>query len=178
MKIILWTATAISTAVAGVLVMTVSGFGGGPPSRVVEPTHRPTSPPLRTARGFFLEELRQKVDGDWAAVWRTLYPAHRLIASRSEFVSCERALPFAAPLRSLRVVRVAKALVHVPGRSRLIAGVALQVHVELDWYGPRDPITFTHTFHLVPVHGHWTWLLSPSRYRLYLRGACLHQLAL
>jgi hypothetical protein len=38
--------------------------------------------------------------------------------------------------------------------------------------GPRDRMTFTHTFHLVPVHGHWTWLLSPQRYALYAHDGC------
>jgi hypothetical protein len=57
----------------------------------------------------------------------------------------------------------------VPWRA---AGVAVTVRISLPWYGPRDPIVFTHTFHLVPVHGHWTWLLSPQRYALYRHDGC------
>lgn len=129
-------------------------------------------PPVDTAPAFLLGEFRDKLDGDWNAAWRTLYPLHRRIVSRIEFVGCERITPFAAPLKALHVVGVHRALVRVPGLAQPIPGVAIDVHVELRWYGPRDPIVFRHTFHLVPVHGHWTWLLSESRYRLYVTHRC------
>lgn len=169
---------AIAAIAVAAAASTIAARGSHGPVAALPPTHRSSSPPPRTAREFFLAELRDKLNGNWGATWRTLYPAHRLIASQPEFVSCERARPFPAHLRSLHVVRVRTALVRVPGRIRLIPGVALDTHVELNWYGPRDPITFNYTFHLVPVNGHWTWLLSPSRYRLYARNACLRQLAL
>ena len=69
-------------------------------------------------------------------------------------------------------MRVRAAPVHVTGLSRPMPGAAVTVAVELGWYGPRDPITFTYTFHLVRVQERWTWLLSAERYGLYLRGAC------
>ena len=72
----------------------------------------------------------------------------------------------------MRVVDVRPADVRVPGRRGTVPGVAVRVIVALRWYGPRDPIVFRHTFHLVAVEGRWTWLLSPSRYLLYARGAC------
>jgi hypothetical protein len=62
--------------------------------------------------------------------------------------------------------------VRVPGAATSVRGVAVTVRVAVRWYGPRDPLTFTHTFHLVPVHGHWTWLLSPQRYALYRHDGC------
>jgi hypothetical protein len=147
-------------------VATVAALALGGSSRAAQ------RPPLDTAAGFFLQEARDKIDGDWNAAWRTLYPLHRQVASRSEFVHCERANPFPAPLKSLRVVRVRNAPVRVPGLARPVAGVAVDVHVELVWFGPRDPIVLRHTFHLVPVHGRWTWLLSADRYRLYRAHAC------
>jgi hypothetical protein len=171
---VVWAAAVAALAAAAVVVL---ALGGHRPPSVPPSTHRPTWPPLRTARLFFFEELREKVDGEWSAAWQTLYPAHRRVVTRQEFVACERARPFPAALRSLRILRVRKALVRVPGRARLVAGVALDVHVELAWYGPRDPIVFTYTFHVVPVHGHWAWLLSRSRFRLYARDGCLTQLA-
>jgi len=139
-------------------------------------THRAAStsawPRLATAGPFLLESIRDKVDGRWDAAWRSLYPRQRLVVSRIEFVRCESATPFPAPLDSMRVVRVRRAPVRVPGLARPVAGVAVTVHVELAWYGPRDPITLAPTFHLVPVQGHWTWLLSAERYRLYLLDGC------
>ena len=65
-----------------------------------------------------------------------------------------------------------RALVHVPGATAGVPGVPVTVRITVPWYGPRDPIAFTHTFHLVPVHGHWTWLLSPQRYALYRHDGC------
>jgi len=129
-------------------------------------------PRLATAGPFLLESIRDKVDGRWGAAWQSLYPFHKLVASRTTFVRCESATPVPAPLESMRVVRVRRSPVHVPGLARPVAGVAVTMHVELSWYGPRDPITLQPTFHLVPVRGHWTWLLSTERYRLYLHEGC------
>lgn len=131
-------------------------------------------PPLSNASAarFFLAEVADKVHGDWEQAWESLYPAHQRVAPRAVFVPCEQALPFAAPLESLRIVRVRAAAVRVPGAARPIPGVAVTAAVELRWFGPRDPIVFRHAFHLVPVDGRWTWLLSPARYRLYAHGGC------
>jgi hypothetical protein len=141
-------------------------------------TSRPVSSGTRpvlshaSAERFFLETIEEKVRGDWDRAWRSLYPLHQRIATRDAFVRCEARTPFSAPLQALRVIDVRDAGVRVPGRPRPVPGVAVDVVVELRWYGPRDPIVFRHTFHLVPVHGRWAWLLSPSRYRLYERHAC------
>jgi hypothetical protein len=134
-------------------------------------------PPLASAVPFFLDELRDKTVGHWEAAWRTLHPLHQQVASRTDFVRCERLRPFPAPIEALHVIGVRRSPVRVPGLARPVAGVAVEVRVELRWYGPRDPIVLRHTFHLVPVHGHWTWLLSPSRYRLYLNHDCAPGLA-
>jgi hypothetical protein len=141
-------------------------------------TSRPVSSETRpvlshaSAERFFLETIEEKLRGDWDRAWRSLYPLHQRIATRDAFVRCEARTPFSAPLQALRVVDVRDAGVHVPGRPRPVPGVAVDVVVELRWYGPRDPIVFRHTFHLVPVRGRWAWLLSRSRYRLYERHAC------
>ena len=129
-------------------------------------------PPLATAAAFLLQDIREKEEGHWARAWRTLYPAHRRIVPQVVYVRCERATPFFVPLQALRMIRVRRALVRVPGLKRHVPGAAVTVRVELTWYGPRDPITFDHTFHLVQVHGGWRWLLSPGRYRLYAREGC------
>lgn len=131
---------------------------------------RPTS--LASARSFFLDELQDKLRGNWAAAWQTLYPPHQRVAPRIAFLGCERATPFHAGLQSLRVLAVRRSLVRVPGRAQPVAGVAIDVRVALRWYGPRDPIVFRYTFHLVPANGRWAWLLSESRYRLYRDGGC------
>jgi hypothetical protein len=127
-------------------------------------------PPLTTAGPFLRAEIGVLVAGRYDDAWRSLYPAHQLLVSQADYVRCERALPFAAPFRSARVLRVRRAAVRVPGTLRPVAGVAVTMRIGVR-YG-RDGIAFTHTFHLVPVSGRWTWLLSPQRYRLYRSGAC------
>jgi hypothetical protein len=133
----------------------------------------PPTPTLRSAGPFFLTVLEQKISGDWAAAWQSLYPPHRRIAPRDAFIRCETATPFPAPLESIHVVRVHAVQFRVLGEPSPKWSAAVTVAVELRWYGPRDPITSTHTFHLVPVDGRWTWLLSPDRYRLYKQHACV-----
>lgn len=134
----------------------------------------PADTPLshESAARFFLAEVADKVQGDWEQAWASLYPPHQRVAPRAVFVRCEQVLPFAAPLESLHVVGVRAAAVRVEGSARPVPGVAVVAAVELRWFGPRDPIVFRHTFHLVPVDGRWTWLLSPARYRFYARGGC------
>lgn len=129
-------------------------------------------PARSTAERFLLSTIEDKVEGDWDKAWRSLYPAHQRIAPHDVFVRCETDTPFPAAFDSARVVGTHAAAVHVPGLRQAVPGVAIELEVRLDWYGPRDPIVFRHTFHLVRVGGHWKWLLSPSRYRLYAQGAC------
>jgi hypothetical protein len=131
-----------------------------------------TVPSLRSAGRFFLTVLEQKVSGDWAKAWQSLHPLHKRIAARDTFIRCETARPFPAPLESIHVVRVRAVRFRAPGALHPVPSAAVTVAVELRWYGPRDPITFTQTFHLVAVHGRWTWLLSLDRYRLYRQDAC------
>ena len=133
-------------------------------------------PPLQTAGDFLVTEIRTKLDGRWAAAWRDLYPPHRLVASRLAYVTCERSTPFPAKLQSVRVLSVLRGRVAVAGLTQPVPGVAVRVRIALGWYGSRDPVVFSHTFHLVPVHGRWTWLLSKQRYRLYRSDACGVQL--
>lgn len=135
-------------------------------------TARPPGLSYASAARFLLGSIEDKVDGDWGRAWQSLYPLHRRMAPRDAFIRCESATPFPARMESLHVVDVRAAAVRVPGLRHDVPGVAIEVKVELAWYGPRDPIVFRHTFHLIPVRGRWTWLLSPSRYRLYVRGAC------
>jgi hypothetical protein len=135
----------------------------------------PAAPTLASARAFFFDELHAKIRGRWGESWRTLYPLHRHIARRDAYVRCERATPFPAALTSLEIVSVRREPVHVAGLSHTVPGVALDLRLGLGWYGPRDPLLVRHTFHLVPVHGRWTWLLSADRYELYLHDRCDRQ---
>ena len=181
-------ATLCALLLAGLLVGSLSGLAVVASSATpATATHsRPEidgsrsrpAPALRSAGPFFLAVLGQKIRGDWARAWQSLYPLHRRIAPRRTFIRCETATRFPARLESIHVVRVRAVPFRVAGVPHPMRSAAVTVAVELRWYGPRDPITFTHTFHLVPVHGRWTWLLSLDRYRLYKHHACVPEQAL
>ena len=131
-----------------------------------------TWPALATAGPFLLAEIHDKTAGHWARTWRSLYPAHQAVAPKLTYVRCERATPFDFPLKSVHIVAVRRESVPVSGLAQPRNGVGVTIQVAVESYGPRDPVVFSHTFHLVPVHGRWTWLLSPDRYRLYADGDC------
>jgi hypothetical protein len=170
--------------VLGALVLAGLVVGSFPALAAVAPASKLTTPKginsntstpvpsLRSAGRFFLTVLEQKVSGDWAKAWQSLNPLHKRIAARDTFIRCETARPFPVPLESIHVVRVRAVPFRAPGSRHPVPSAAVTVAVELRWYGPRDPLTFTYTFHLVASHGRWTWLLSVDRYRLYRQGAC------
>ncbi len=132
----------------------------------------PAVPTLAAAADFMRAEVRLKNEGNWSAAWNGLYPLHQRVALRRNFVHCEATSPFPAKLEHFQVVGARRSLVHVPGLAQPVQGATVTLRVALAWYGPRDPIVFTHAFHLVPAGGHWTWLLSKARYRLYERATC------
>jgi hypothetical protein len=156
-------------AVAGVLIVRVGHAGAHP-----QPMRRATrpAPSLRTAGPFLVGEIDDKIHGRWGRAWHKLYPAHQDVAPLRVFVRCETETPLPAQLQSIRVVALHHSLVSVPGRRSPLPGAAVTVRVELAWYGPRDPITFDSTFHLVPLNGRWRWLLSAGRYAFYRHDGC------
>jgi len=119
-------------------------------------------PPLRSAGSFMVDDIRYKTDGN---------PAHKLVAPRSVYVGCEESTPWAAPIQSFQVAGIKRASFRVPGGG-IVEGAAVAIRLSFPFFGPRDPMSFVHTFHLVPVNGHWTWLLSPQRYALYSHDGC------
>jgi hypothetical protein len=144
-----------------------AGAAASTSSIALRVVHRVAAPRLATAAPFLLEEIRTKDRGDWAAAWHTLYPMHQRRAPLTEYVACERRTAWPTGLQFARVVSVHRAAVTVAGLRHPLPGVAITLRVGLRWFGPRDPITLTHTFHLVPVAGSWRWLLSPESYRIY-----------
>jgi len=134
--------------------------------------HRSPWPPLRTAGPFLLAHIGDEAAGRWGRVWTNLYPMHRRIVAKGTYVRCETATPFVLPLAVVSVRHVRRANVVVAGLARPIPGVAVTVRAVFASYGPRDAVPLTQTFHLVPVHGKWKWLLSHSRFQLYLHSRC------
>jgi hypothetical protein len=112
------------------------------------------------------------VADDYATAWGSLYPAHQLIAPRREYVSCELRTPVGWTLRSIDVLRITDRQLRIPGEPQRVAAkaVTLRVGIENDALQTKD--TFEHTFNAVAAGSRWTWILTPSRYRLYRNDAC------
>jgi len=164
---------AVIAAVASVAIalgITLPGQARG--SHKAAPRTAATTLTLIAAADFLRAQVKLKNEGRWDAAWQGLYPLHQRVALRSTFDYCEATSPFPAKLQSFRVLSARRSLVHVAGLRQLVPGATVTLRVDLAWYGPRDPITFTHAFHLVPARGHWTWLLSDQRYRIYERAGC------
>ena len=111
------------------------------------------------------------VADDYAAAWNSLYPAHKLVALRKEYVDCELQRPLNSKLGSIDVLGVRDRKLHVPGDEGSVDAKAVTLRVDLmNSIGAKE--TFRHTFNVVPVGTHWTWVLTPSRYALYRADGC------
>jgi len=111
------------------------------------------------------------VADDYATAWASLNRAHKQVATRREYVACERLTPLNARLRSIRVVRVADRSFRVPGAQENVAAKAVTLRIALrNQLGGNE--RFNHTFNVVADGSAWTWVLTPGRYALYRDDAC------
>jgi hypothetical protein len=128
--------------------------------------------PLGDPASFIVRTIEEKAAGRYAEVWQTLYPLHQRIAPQELYVLCERTIVFPGRLVSVHVVSIRPGPVAVAGVTRPVSGEAVTVRAVVRTPILPSPVVVTHTFHAVAAAGHWTWILSPSRFRLYERGGC------
>jgi len=125
------------------------------------------SAPAAPDPGAFVKRLVvQMVRDDYARAWLTLYPAHKAVASRWEYLYCELKSPIPGSIESLDVVREVDEPVAVPGVGR-VRGTSVTFRLVLRGLG-----TVEHTSHIVSVHGGWRWILTAERYQLYRSNGC------
>ena len=111
------------------------------------------------------------VADDYTSAWGSLYPAHQRVARQTEYVDCEMQRPVSSTLGSIDVLRVSDRKLRIPGESGRadVKAVTLRINLE-NALGAKE--TFKHTFNAVPSGSEWTWILTPSRYRLYRDDSC------
>jgi hypothetical protein len=126
--------------------------------------------PTEEPDAFVSRIVSQIVSDDYATAWTTLYPPHQAVAGSDEYVACEMRSPVGMKLRSISVVRVKDRQLRVPGDSKTSAAKAVTLRLRLANAGAKT--VFTHTFNTVAVGSHWTWILTPSRYKLYRSDSC------
>ena len=118
------------------------------------------------------EIVRQKIEGEYAQAWESLYPAHQRVASRDAYVACESLVPSTGSLVGVRAMRVFFERIRVAGRSRMIGSKAVRVRVSVLPTGWLVPVVVSQTFHAIAVGGRWTWILSADQYGYYSAGTC------
>jgi hypothetical protein len=120
---------------------------------------------------FVKQVVRYIVADDYTSAWGSLYPAHQRVARQTEYVGCEMQRPVSSTLGSIDVLRVSDRKLRIPGQSGRadVKAVTLRINLQ-NALGAKE--TFKHTFNAVPSGSEWTWILTPSRYRLYRDDSC------
>jgi hypothetical protein len=109
--------------------------------------------------------------GRYERAWLTLHPAHRRLASRWEYASCERLVPF-GEVESVTVLDVMQKTVAVPGVARPAPGAAVTIRIEL-WRPAGEPrLEVTHTAHVVRTPTGWAWMLPAEGVANYRADRC------
>jgi hypothetical protein len=127
---------------------------------------RADAPDEPDARAFVKRLVVEMVRDDYARAWLTLYPAHKAVAARWEYLYCELKSPIPGNIQSLDIVRVVNEPVTVPGVGP-VPGKSVRFRLVLRGLG-----TIEHTSHIVAAHGGWRWILTPERYQLYRSNGC------
>jgi hypothetical protein len=136
------------------------------------PASGDAGPPRSDPATFAIGVVGRVVSDDYTSVWGSLYPPHQDVAPRAEYVTCELQTPVGWTLRSAQVLHVVKRTRRIPGETtpRPVTLVTLRLLILNRALHTKG--AFTHTFSAVADGSRWTWILTPSRYRLYRDDAC------
>src|SRR5262245_10228683 len=131
------------------------------------PSHATLTLPAATAAGDPVAFVKGVVDAvvsdDYRRAWRTLHPAHQLVAPLETYVACELAEPIPGRLYSIKVLKVADTRSEVAGVGPAVASKAVRLRVTIEDMATKELAQVTTTFHAVPVHGRWRWVLPDER---------------
>jgi hypothetical protein len=128
------------------------------------------APPAADAGVFMTGLVRSIAAGNYGRAWESLYPAHQQVASRPQYVACERRDHIPSRVARIVVVRVVDERVDVAGQDARSVGAAITLRLRVGSDAGTDVVT--NTFHAVAVDGTWTWVLPPARYAAYSSGRC------
>jgi hypothetical protein len=123
--------------------------------------------------GLFMAALiREKATGQYELAWKSLNPLHQRVASRTDYIQCENQTVFPGVLKRVEVIGVKDDPVVIAGETDSVAAKAVTLRVSVNSPGIRKPVVVTDTYHAVPVHGRWTWLLTRENFAEYKAGRC------
>lgn len=144
-------------AIAVAVLATVATACGSSGSSSTGTTGSPNS-----AAAFVKSVTTQFSRGQAGRLWDTLLPADQAVVSRDRYTACQSNEGF--QLQQFKVLETYADTVDVGGKPTQSTAVSVQVTSD-------DGMT-TATMHAVLVAGKWRWILSPTDYASYKRGAC------
>jgi hypothetical protein len=121
---------------------------------------------------FVSRSVGQIISDDFATAWDALYPAHKAVAPKDEYVSCELRTRVGWKLRAAKVVRVASELRRIPGEAERVPVELVTLRLTIAQPSVRARNVFVHTFTAVADGDHWAWILTPGKYELYRSDGC------
>jgi hypothetical protein len=125
------------------------------------------------AARFAARTMRLLAENRYSVAWRSLHPEHQQVATRAEYVACERTSLVPGHVTSLRVGRVTDERIAVAGMRRETASKAVAVRIVIaDGLVPEGVIV-EDVVHVIAVDGGWAWILPLARYEAYRTGACV-----
>jgi len=140
-------------------------------SRLAAPEVASAATPAASPVAFLEQLIAQVVDNDYGLAWRTLHPAHQLVAPLREYVRCEERSPIPGRLTAIDVVGVRDERLRIAGAAPVAAkAVSLRITISDLATGRREAIATT--FHAVALDGRWRWVMPQRRYALYRADAC------
>jgi hypothetical protein len=116
----------------------------------------------QSAAAFVKTVTTQFSRGQAGRLWDTLLPADQAVVSRDRYTACQSNEGF--QLQQFKVLETYGDTIDVGGKATSSTAVSVQVT-------SNDGMT-TATMHAVLVGGKWRWILSPTDYATYKRGAC------
>jgi hypothetical protein len=128
--------------------------------------------PRERPGAFMSRTVAQIVSDDYATAWDALYPRHKEVAPKGEYVACELQTPVGWQVGAAKILRVAKQLRRIPGESDRVSVELVTLRLTITKPAPRQKSVFVHTFTAVADGDHWAWILTPSKYELYRSDGC------
>jgi hypothetical protein len=130
------------------------------------------TPSLGDPITFLRTTVAQIAANDYAKAWDTMEPVQQGLVPKSHYVGCESASPIPGVLSSLRVLRVQRGDIQVPGTRGPSPAMAVTFRIVISQPALHESVVVVHTVHAVESHGRWAWILPAARLAADRSAAC------
>jgi hypothetical protein len=158
-----WTAMALVAVISGLGAAAALGARLGSDDRAAD----------REAARFAARAVRLLAENRYGEAWETLLPEQRRVASRAEYVACERTSLIPGRVTEMSVSKVAGERTEVPGLRGRTKTKAVSIRLVIADDLVPEGVVVDHVVHVVRVGNGWAWVLPSARYDAYRSGACI-----